>query len=108
MRIKVDKVELHPDVVAWLVRHRHDHRLVDSFYRQLHRVGEEPIGRSEAVSEPGLSRYMLRFFRFGENDEHIAIFQYDIGRNRIRVLECRSLKPARRPKAGPSDPERPP
>ena len=103
------KVELHPDVQAWLLQHRHDPQLVDSFYRRLHWVSEEPIARSEATSDPSLSRYMLRFLKFGENDEYIAIFQYDIGQNRVRVLECRRLKPARRPpKAGPGDPGRPP
>ncbi|MCK4660160.1 MAG: hypothetical protein KAV82_11615 [Phycisphaerae bacterium] len=92
MRIKV---ELHPDVEAWLLQRRHDWRLIDSFYRRLQTLSCEPISNSEAVSDPRLSRYMLRFSRFGGNDEYAAIFQYDIGRNRIRVLECRKLKPMR-------------
>lgn len=37
---------------------------------------------------------MLRFFRFGANK---AIFELDLSRDRIRVLECRKLKPVQRP-----------
>jgi hypothetical protein len=105
MRIKV---ELHPDVQAWLWQHRHDRRLVDSFYRQLRWVCEDPLNRSEPTYDPSLSRYMLRFLGFGEKDDYIAIFQFDPARDLMRVLECRRLKPARRSEGGPSDRGEPP
>jgi len=105
MRIKV---ELHRDVVAWLFERRRQDRLIDSFYRQLEKVSTEPITNSEAVADPGLSRYMLRFFTFGGSNEYIAVFQYNVGKDRMRVLKCRRLKPARRPSSGPSEPGEPP
>ncbi|MFH0983019.1 MAG: hypothetical protein V2A79_15985 [Planctomycetota bacterium] len=108
MRIKV---ELHPDVVAWLHQHRHDQRLIDLFYRRLHALCDEPrtlIANSEAVSDPSLSRYMLRFFRFGENKDYVAVFKPDVGRSRIRVLGCRGRRPVRRPGFGADAPEEPP
>ncbi len=82
MRIKV---ELHRDVV-WYIRHRCNRDEARSFYQQLDKVRREPITNSEAIADPKVSRYMLRFFRFRQN---IAVFEYDIGRDHIRVLECR-------------------
>jgi hypothetical protein len=60
----------------------------DEFFRMLRKIRSEPIGNSEAISDPRLSRYMLRFFRFGNN---IAIFQYRPAEDLIKVLECRKL-----------------
>jgi len=92
------KVELHPDVV-WFVRKRCTPEEQAAFYSQLEAIRLEPIKNSEATSDPSLSRYMLRFFRFGTN---IAIFQFDPGRDRIRVRECRRIqqKPRRGQEAG--------
>jgi len=88
MRIKV---ELHPEVV-WFIRHRCNEGEVSGFYERLERLREEPIENSEAVTDPRLSRYMLRFFRFRQN---LAIFELNPAKNRIRVLECRRTPPRR-------------
>ncbi len=89
MRIQV---ELHKDVVRY-IRHQCNREEAQSFYEQLERVRAEPISNSEAVAKPELSRYMLRFFRFRKN---MAIFEYDVGRDQIRVLECEKPKPPRK------------
>lgn len=89
MRIKV---ELHSDVV-WYIRHRCTREEAALFYEGLDKIRVEPIEHSESIARPDRSRYMLRFFRFGRN---IAIFEYDIGRNQIRVLECEKPKRGRR------------
>jgi hypothetical protein len=88
------KVELHPDVV-WFLKHRCRPDDVDAFCKALDGVRIKPIAHSEATADPRLSQYMLRFFRFGVN---IAIFEFDPGKNRIRVLECRRLPAKGRPK----------
>ena len=88
MRIKV---ELHPEVV-WFIRHRCNEDEVSAFYEELERLREEPIANSEAVADPRLSRYMLRFFRFRQN---LTIFELNPAKNRIRVLECRKSPPRR-------------
>ena len=94
MRIKV---ELHRDVVRFL-RHDCDDDERLAFCRQLETVRSAPIENSECLRDPRLSRYMLRFFRFGQN---MAVFKYDAGQDRIRVLECREIRPGRRkPKPG--------
>lgn len=84
-------MELHPDVV-WFIKHRCNRDEVDAFYRQLEALRREPIRNSEAIAEPRLSRYMLRFFRFTTS---LAVFHYDAAKDRIRVLECRRVKPSR-------------
>ncbi len=94
MRIKV---ELHRDVV-WFLRQRCTDGEVDAFYDMLERLRTEPIANSEAVADPQLSRYMLRFCRFKQN---LAIFRYDASRDRIRVLECRRRQPKRRQSGAP-------
>lgn len=98
------KVELHRDVV-WFVRRRCNDDEVKAFYEQLERVRTDPIENSEATVDPDLSRYMLRFFRFKEN---IAVFEFDPGRDRVVIRQCRRLrgKPKRRgdPKEGPQSP----
>jgi len=86
MRIKV---ELHKDVV-WYIRHRCNREEAESFYERLEKVRLEPITNSQAISDPKVGRYMLRFFRFLRN---IAVFEYDIARDHIRVLECRKPLP---------------
>ncbi len=96
MRIKV---ELHAEVV-WFIRHRCNDDVQDAFYRQLERVRSGPIENSEPMAVPSLSPYMLRFFRFRQN---LALFEYNPGTNRIRVLECRRIPPRRVPKQNADD-----
>jgi hypothetical protein len=83
------KVELHRDVV-WFIRHQCNADEADAFYRELDRLRSDPIECSEALADPKLSRYMLRFFRFGQN---LAIFEYNAAKDRARVLECRRIPP---------------
>lgn len=100
------KVELHPDV-TWYIRHRCRRSVQDDFYRQLQAIRSEPINNSEAIDDPRLSRYLLRFFRFAGD---LAIFELDLARSRIRVLECRALPHKRKPgggRLGPSGSETP-
>ncbi len=86
MRIKV---ELHTDAV-WYIRHRCNREEAGSFYEGLEKVRLDPIANSQVIADPKVSRYMLRFFRFRGN---IAVFEYDIARDHIRVLECRKPLP---------------
>ncbi len=79
------KVELHRDVVRF-IRHECTEGEVRAFYEKLEQVRSEPIGTSEAVSDPKLSRYILRFFRFGRN---LALFEYQPANNLIVIRECR-------------------
>ena len=99
MRLRAD---LHRDVV-WYIRRRCSAAEVDAFYGHLEEVRTKPIANSEAVADPGLSRYMLRFFRFADC---IAIFQYRPAEDRIIVRQCRRIRPRRRkkPNAGPRGP----
>ena len=90
-------LELHPDV-AYFIEHRCNQEEQTEFFRQLGLIRTEPIRHSEATMAPGLSRYVLRFFRFGDN---IAIFEFDAGRARVRVLECRRSLSRRQPGRGP-------
>ena len=85
------KVELYPDLARDL-RYRWPPDEVEAFYSRLNEVLEDPIEQSEAISEPSLSRYMLRFFRFGAQTEKIAIFGLDATIAKIRVVKCRPLK----------------
>ncbi len=82
------KVELRPDVQWFLRMRRRNKDEIDAFYDLLERIRTDPIGNSEARSGPRLSRYMLRFARFGGN---LAIFEFDPAHERIRVLECRPI-----------------
>jgi hypothetical protein len=94
------KVDLSPDVV-WFVRHQCNCEEQDAFFRALEIVRTQPVAWSEAASDAEVSPYMLRFFRFAAN---IALFEFDPGRSRIRVLECRrSRKP--RPARGDTEHE---
>ncbi len=81
MRIKV---ELHKEVIRYLRRECDDEER-RAFYYELRRVEEDAIGNSEAISDPTLSRYILRFFRFEGN---IAIFQTNRARDRLKVERC--------------------
>ena len=96
------KVELHRDVRRF-VRHTCNEDEVDAFYARLRQIEVEPIEHSEAVADPDLSRYMLRFFRFGSN---IAIFEFVPAKSRTRVLQCKRLPPKvrRRSRAGEPPP----
>ena len=97
------KVELHRDVV-WFVRHRCNAAEREAFYRTLHLVRSNPVDaieHSEPISDPAISRYILRFFRFSGC---LAIFKLNVGKNRIRVLECRRVPPRNIRGRKPSDP----
>ncbi len=83
------EVELHRDVV-WFVQKCCTPRERDEFYKQLRALEAEPIKNSESCIAPEIRPYALRFFRFGTNK---AIFELDAFKSRIRVLECRKLKP---------------
>jgi hypothetical protein len=85
------KVDLHPDVV-WFVQQRCTGAEQQAFYAALQATRTEPVGSSEAILDPGLSRYMLRFFRFANC---LAVFHYDPARGSIKVLECRRMQPKR-------------
>lgn len=101
MRIKV---ELHRQVVRF-VRHDANEDEANAFHEALHRLAADPVAlieNSEPLNCPGVSRYMLRFFRFGRC---IAIFETNRARDRIRVRECQRIPPKRRGKqARGSDP----
>ena len=101
MRIKV---ELHRDVV-WFVRHQCKESEANAFYTELHELRADPvtlIERSEALHDPKLSRYMLRFFRFAGC---LAIFETNRSRTRIRVRQCRRIAPpTKRHQRGGDDP----
>jgi len=86
------KVELHPDV-DWFVRRRCTRVEQEEFYKALDLIRSAPIGHSEPVYDPELSRYMLRFFRFRNC---LAVFEYDAGRNLVRIIQCRRVPPDQR------------
>lgn len=91
MRIRV---ELHREVI-WFIRHEADEAEIKAFYEQLERVSADAVAmieNSEPVRSPGMSRYMLRFFRF---ERCIAVFETDRARDCIRVRECRRVPPKR-------------
>ena len=103
MRIKVEQaaVELHRDVYRYLADSTDAER--DNFVARLEEVRRRPIELSEAHLERGLSPYVLRRFTFGIGIARIAIFEYDLTLNRMRVLKCRPRKP-REFLAGPAPP----
>jgi len=90
------KVELHGDIV-WYLRTYCNAQERQAFYEQLAAVQQEPIRNSEFIFVPEMKPYMLRSFRFGLNK---AVFEFDPAENRVRVLECRKLKPKRPPGNG--------
>lgn len=86
------KVELDKEVL-WFVRWKCSRSERRAFYAALDAVTADPVSmieRSEAVHDPLISRYMLRYFRFAG---YIAIFKTSRARDRICVTECR--KPER-------------
>ena len=101
----VNKVELHRRV-QWFLECRCTAAEQDAFFAQLERIIADPIRNSEHRSDPRLSRYMLRIFRFGGC---LAIFEYNAAAERIRVLECRRVRSGppeqegeQRPGSGPA------
>lgn len=82
------KVELHSDVQDF-VWNRCTARERVAFRQMCRRIAEDPILHSEPATEPRLSRYILRFARFGQ---YIAIFGFDRARKRVRIRKCRRLK----------------
>ena len=97
MRIKV---ELDREVL-WFVRRQCSKAEQDAFYAALDRVFADPVAMirgSEGHYDPELSRYMERFFRFGDC---IAIFETNRGRDRARVRKCQRVQ---RPKTEPGRP----
>ncbi len=86
MRIKVELFR----VVLRYLRHEcsTDERAL--FSEELQRVRDEPIARSQAIYDPNISKYMLRFFHFGE---HMAMVELDVSLNVMRVVKCRKAKP---------------
>ncbi len=60
-----------------------------AFYQQLRLVRAQPIQNSTVTVQPRLSKYALRLFQFADCK---AIFEYDIPKGTIRVVECRRIK----------------
>jgi len=88
------KVELRREVIRYIKRDC-DSAERAAFYRELERVIEDPISCSEAIFEPEVRRYLLRFFRF---DRSMAIFEFDPAKERIIVRVCRKRKPNQPPR----------
>ena len=93
-----NKVELHPDVVRF-VRHECNEAERGAFYRELDKVGQDPIENSEHFADPNLSRFMLRCCRFARI---MAVFKYYPAKDLVRVLECRRIRPERRRRERPA------
>lgn len=77
------KVELHPDVQRFIQRCTSDER--QQFRAMLQRISEDPIQHSTSSTNPKLSRYVVRFGRFGP---YVAIFGFDRARETIRIRQC--------------------
>lgn len=93
------KVELHRDVV-WFLRNKCNDMEVDAFYKQLEKIQSDFIKHSEAISDPKISRYMLRFFRF---KNCIAIFESNRALDKLRIRLCRRIPPKRNDRKKPRD-----
>jgi mRNA-degrading endonuclease RelE of RelBE toxin-antitoxin system len=89
-------VELHPDVRRFLRKASPEIR--NTFYEQLCWLCENPIEHSIAYHDPALSRYILRYFRFGD---YVALLGFLAARDEIKVLECRSSNPIGDPHDAP-------
>lgn len=83
------EVEIHRNVLFFL-KYECSSEERAAFNECLGRVRGDLIGLSEAITDPTLSRYMLRFFRFARC---IAIFETNRARDRIRVRKCQRLLP---------------
>jgi hypothetical protein len=81
-------VGLHRNV-GWFLRRCCNQAEMTAFHIALRQVRNDPVSCSEALVDRRLSRYMLRFFRFGDN---MGVFKLDAARNRILVLECRRFR----------------
>jgi len=91
MRIKV---ELRKEVIRYVKRECNSTERA-AFYREFEKVIEDPISCSEAIFNPEVSRYLLRFFRFAGS---LAIFEFDPAKQRIIVRVCRKRKPIQPPR----------
>jgi len=94
------KVELDRDV-RWFVRRECSQAEQDEFYAALHSVFADSVSmieHSEAHHDPKFSRYVQRFFRFGDC---IAIFETNRERDRAKVRKCQRLQ---RPRTEPGRP----
>jgi hypothetical protein len=87
------KVELRKEVVQYLRRECHDAERRE-FYQRLEAFRSDPLTDTEPTVDVRLSRYVLRFFRFGR---HLAVFQWDAARELIVVRECRRPRVGRPP-----------
>jgi len=97
MRIKV---ELRREVVRY-VRHQCSLGERTEFFEQLERIKLDPITNSEATVDLELSRYILRFFRFGQK---IAVFQFDPANDRVVIRLCRTTKRIERRRRATDEP----
>ena len=85
--------------VRWFLKREcsADDRL--AFDRMLEKLCDDPIGNSEPYRDPELSRYMLRFFRFGDC---LGVFGFLPAKDLILVVECRRLSKKNRGRSDPS------
>ncbi|MDO8632284.1 MAG: hypothetical protein Q7R41_17515, partial [Phycisphaerales bacterium] len=93
------KVELRKEVIRYVKRECNSTERA-AFYCELERVIEDPISYSEAIFDPEVSRYLLRFFRFAGS---LAIFEFDPTKQRIIVRVCRKTKPIQPPRRSQGD-----
>ena len=96
MRIKV---ELRKEVIRFVKRECND-AVRAAFYRELEKVIDDPISCSEAIFDPQVSRYLLRFFRFNGS---LAIFEFNPSKQKIIVRICRKRKPNQPPRRSQGD-----
>lgn len=82
------KVELHRDVGQYVRRDCNEFDRA-AFYDMLERIRSDPITNSEVIADVSISRYMLRYFRFGR---HMAVFQLDPAKDRVVVRICRRFR----------------
>jgi hypothetical protein len=79
------KVEQHPSVV-WFVKRECDETTRRAYYAKLDEVRSDPITNSVLAFDPKGKRPALRRFYFAHL---IAVFEIDLWRETLRVLECR-------------------
>ncbi len=90
-------VELQPSVRSFLRREcSAEERL--AFDGMIEKLCDDPIGNSEPYRDPELSRYMLRFFRFGEC---LGVFGLVPAKDLILVVECRRFSKKNRGRSVP-------
>jgi len=82
------KVELHRDVGQYVRRECSEFDRA-AFYDMLERIRSDPITNSEVIADVSISRYTLRYFRFGR---HMAVFQLDPVKDRVVVRVCRRFR----------------